>query len=147
MNNFNIFLLLSILSIVHAFKISLSHHKINYRLKTFTTDKELPIFVNIDSNLNKFISIYNELKVETLLGIHFTDITKEIQDFVTKEKIKDGIVSVLTKHTTTALTINEMESRLIDDTRQFLHKIAPSAYPYLHNDLHLRKWTEELAWW
>ena len=26
----------------------------------------------------------------------------------------------------------------MDDTRQFLLKLAPAAYPYLHNDLHLR---------
>lgn len=26
--------------------------------------------------------------------------------------------------------------RLIDDTRQFLLKLVPAAYPYLHNDIH-----------
>jgi thiamine phosphate synthase YjbQ (UPF0047 family) len=31
-----------------------------------------------------------------------------------------------------------MEGRLVDDVRQFLLKLAPPDYPYLHNDLHLR---------
>ena len=38
-----------------------------------------------------------------------------------------------------AITINEAEPRLMDDVRQFLRKLAPPEYPYLHNDLHLRE--------
>jgi hypothetical protein len=30
-------------------------------------------------------------------------------------------------------------TRLVDDARQFLLRLVPAAYPYLHNDLHLRK--------
>ena len=47
-------------------------------------------------------------------------------------------MTVYSRHTTTAITINEMEGRLVDDARQFLLKLVPAAYPYLHNDLHLR---------
>ena len=32
-----------------------------------------------------------------------------------------------------------MEGRLVDDLRQYLLKLVPADYPYLHNDLHLRK--------
>ena len=52
--------------------------------------------------------------------------------------VTEGHVSILSRHTTTSITINEMESRLVDDARQFLLKLVPPAYPYLHNDLHLR---------
>ena len=41
--------------------------------------------------------------------------------------------------------INEYESRLVDDVRQFLLKLAPASHPYLHNDLHLRPQSEEVA--
>ena len=83
-------------------------------------------------------SYYKELQYETLHGIHFTDITPDLREIVKESGIKDGVVSVLSRHTTCGITINEMEGRLVDDTRQFLLKLCPPAYPYLHNDLHLR---------
>lgn len=83
-------------------------------------------------------SYYKELQYETLHGIHFTDMTPDLREIVKESGIKDGVVSVLSRHTTCGITINEMEGRLVDDTRQFLLKLCPPAYPYLHNDLHLR---------
>jgi hypothetical protein len=57
---------------------------------------------------------------------------------VDKSGMTEGQVAVLSQHTTTAITVNEMEGRLVDDVRQYLVKLAPPSYPYLHNDLHLR---------
>ena len=59
-------------------------------------------------------------------------------EVVKKTGCKEGVVTVLSKHSTVSITINEMEGRLVDDTRQFLLKLAPQAYPYLHNDLDYR---------
>lgn len=81
---------------------------------------------------------FKQLAVPTKHGISFHDITADVQALVTDLGIQEGQVSVLSRHTTTAITINEMEHRLVDDARQFLLKLAPPAYPYLHNDLHLR---------
>lgn len=61
-----------------------------------------------------------------------------VRDIVTKSGCKEGIVTVLSRHSTVSVTINEMEGRLVDDTRQFLLKLAPPEYPYLHNDLDFR---------
>lgn len=55
----------------------------------------------------------------------------------------EGWVHIVSRHTTTAVTINECESRLMDDIRQFLLRLAPPQYPYLHNDIHLRPASEE----
>jgi hypothetical protein len=33
----------------------------------------------------------------------------------------------------------------MDDIRQFLLKLAPPSYPYLHNDIHLRPATEDVS--
>lgn len=81
---------------------------------------------------------YTEIKVPTLNGIHLSDITPQIRQFIKESGVTEGVVTVLSRHTTSAITINEMEGRLVDDTRQFLLKLVPVAYPYLHNDLHLR---------
>lgn len=58
--------------------------------------------------------------------------------------VQEGWVNVVSRHTTTAVTLNECESRLMDDVRQFLLKLAPPSYPYLHNDIHLRPATEDV---
>lgn len=51
---------------------------------------------------------------------------------------KEGILTVLSKHSTVSVIINEFEPRFMDDLRQFLLKQAPPDYPYLHNDLDFR---------
>lgn len=89
-----------------------------------------------------FITHFEEIKVPTGKGISLVDITNDIKNIVSKQQIKEGTVTVLSKHSTVSITINEMEPRLVDDTRQFLMKLAPAAYPYLHNDLEFRKGPE-----
>lgn len=85
------------------------------------------------------MKIYKEnIGVSTLDGVYVHDITTNIKQIVTKSGIKNGIVTVNSMHTTTAMAINEFESRLIDDLRIFLHKLVPPADKYLHNDIHLR---------
>ena len=86
----------------------------------------------------RFVANYVELKVETKKGIHLSDLTPQLKEAVAKSGVKEGVLTVLSRHTTTAITINEMEGRLVDDIRQWLLKLAPPDYPYLHNDLHLR---------
>lgn len=78
-------------------------------------------------------TLYSELSFPTLKGIHFSDLTKEVKKLVEESGIQEGVVLVTSQHTTCAVTINEMEARLVDDSRQFLLKLVPPAYPYLHN--------------
>ncbi|GAX85464.1 hypothetical protein CEUSTIGMA_g12880.t1 [Chlamydomonas eustigma] len=76
---------------------------------------------------------------ETGPGISITDITPEIKHEIEVLNIREGTVHVLSQHTTTAVTINESEPRLMNDIKQWLLKLAPPGEPYLHNDLHLRE--------
>lgn len=84
------------------------------------------------------LSHYEEIVTDTNHGIHFTDLTEQVQAIIDRAGVKTGCVSICSRHTTMGITINEMEGRLVDDTRQFLLKLCPPLYPYLHNDLHLR---------
>jgi secondary thiamine-phosphate synthase enzyme len=70
------------------------------------------------------------------IGIY--DVTKQIQAFVTSTQVQAGQVLVFSRHTTTALAINEYEERLLTDIKAYLRKLAPPGDKYLHNDLHLR---------
>ncbi|WIA37706.1 hypothetical protein OEZ86_014591 [Tetradesmus obliquus] len=82
---------------------------------------------------------YTQIEIETIPGIALFDITPQIRQRVQQLGVTEGFVNVLSRHTTTAVAINEYETRLLDDIRQFLRKLAPPSDPYLHNDLHLRE--------
>ncbi|MBE9192669.1 YjbQ family protein [Gloeocapsopsis crepidinum LEGE 06123] len=83
--------------------------------------------------------IKNELiEIKTSEGISIHNITLRIEKILTATAIQNGQVLVFSRHTTTALAINEDEERLLDDVKAHLEKLAPSSGKYLHNDLHLR---------
>ena len=84
----------------------------------------------------KIINHCLELKTEQ--GISLFDITQQIKDWLEQEQANNGFISVVSRHTTTALLINEFESRLVDDIKSFFAKLAPEGESYLHNDIHLR---------
>lgn len=81
---------------------------------------------------------HHVIELETGPGVSLTDITGRLRDAVAASGVVDGAVIVTSRHTTTALMINENEARLVDDVRQFLARLAPADAPYLHNDIHLR---------
>lgn len=78
------------------------------------------------------------LTIDTEPGIHIYNLTPEIERLLTKTGIQAGQVIVFSRHTTTALAINEYEPRLLEDLKVYLRKLAPETDRYLHNDLHLR---------
>lgn len=78
------------------------------------------------------------LEVETGEGICICNITPQIKSLLASTPIRNGQILVFSRHTTTALAINEDEERLLQDVKVFLRKLAPESDRYLHNDLHLR---------
>jgi secondary thiamine-phosphate synthase enzyme len=84
-----------------------------------------------------------EIKVETDKVIGIYNITPEIVKLLQATSIKNGQVLVFSRHTTTALAINENEERLLEDVKVYLRKLAPEDEKYLHNDLHLRDVPED----
>ncbi len=88
--------------------------------------------------------IINKLiEVETNPGINIHNITPQIETLIASTAIQNGQVIIFSRHTTTALAINENEERLLEDVKVFLRKLAPEADRYLHNDLHLRDVPED----
>ncbi|KRT54346.1 secondary thiamine-phosphate synthase enzyme YjbQ [endosymbiont of Ridgeia piscesae] len=81
---------------------------------------------------------YEEIELSTGTGVALHDITLQLQDLLARQGLQNGFLLVSSQHTTTALTINENESRLLDDLRLFLHRLAPPGDAYPHNDIHLR---------
>ena len=79
-----------------------------------------------------------EHRLTTGRGISLHDITAAVREAVAASGIAAGLVTVTSRHTTTALTINEFEPRLLEDLRAFLTRLIPPRDPYLHNDIRLR---------
>lgn len=80
----------------------------------------------------------NIIHLTTEEGVTTYNITARIKEIVAQSEIKGGSVLVFTKHTTTAVRINEHEERLLEDIKIFLEKVAPQDAHYLHDDIQLR---------
>ncbi|WP_094592107.1 secondary thiamine-phosphate synthase enzyme YjbQ [Vulcanococcus limneticus] len=66
------------------------------------------------------------------------DLTADLQALVSESGLGDGLLVAAGQHTTTALVVNENESRLLADIERFFLELVPPDRPWLHNDLHLR---------
>ena len=79
------------------------------------------------------------LKLNTLSGVDIIDLNAEVKNLVAESKVRNGIVMVFTKHTTTGIKIAENEMRLLVDMKLYLEKTAPLNGVYLHDNIHLRQ--------
>jgi len=75
---------------------------------------------------------------QTEKGLDFVDITDEIEEFVKKSDIKNGLINIQTMHTTAMLVFNENEPLLIKDMKKHLSKIAPDSLTYNHDNFEVR---------
>lgn len=59
-------------------------------------------------------------------------ITEDVKKIVASSKIKNGMVTVETKHTTTSIIVNEALECLESDIDEFLTNLIPEDAPYSH---------------
>jgi secondary thiamine-phosphate synthase enzyme len=78
------------------------------------------------------------LVLETHEPIQFVDLTDQVADIIRAARLRDGIVTVYSRHTTAAVRIQEDEPLLIEDLRAFLERSAPPLDHYQHNDFRVR---------
>jgi thiamine phosphate synthase YjbQ (UPF0047 family) len=95
-------------------------------------------------------------------AISVEDLTPYILDLLTASGMQQGAVHVISRHTTTAITINERESRLARDMEEYFLSLAPpdarsaavtaastnsgaAGRRYYHNDIDQRPESEEEA--
>lgn len=83
--------------------------------------------------------IYHQVEqISTQEPVSIVNLNPLIEVAIERSCIDNGFVIVSSRHTTTAITINEYEPRLLEDLRAWLRKLAPAQDKYLHNDIHLR---------
>jgi secondary thiamine-phosphate synthase enzyme len=78
------------------------------------------------------------LAFETTEPIQFLDITDEVNQAVRSTGVRDGIVTIVSRHTTMAVRIQEAEPLLLQDLLTFLRRLAPANVHYQHNDFRVR---------
>jgi secondary thiamine-phosphate synthase enzyme len=78
------------------------------------------------------------LAFETQEPIQFLDITDEISRLIRDSGVTDGIVTIVSRHTTAAVRLQEAEPLLLEDLLGFLRRLAPSNVHYQHNDFRIR---------
>jgi thiamine phosphate synthase YjbQ (UPF0047 family) len=109
-----------------------------------------------NQNLGAPICVYHQVDVPSSetnpvprQAISVEDLTPTLQRLLEESGMTNGLLTVISRHTTTSLTINEWESRLADDIAESLLRLVPpderSISPasqkdvtYKHNDIHLR---------
>ncbi|MBM4240262.1 MAG: YjbQ family protein [Euryarchaeota archaeon] len=88
--------------------------------------------------------LHESFGLRTSRRLEIRDITNEIAGILKKANIKNGLINVFTRHSTSGIVINENESRLIKDFENALKSLIPSDRNYLHNaidnnaDSHIR---------
>ena len=61
------------------------------------------------------------------------DITKDVEKYLIKSQLNDGIITLFVKGSTAALTTIEYEPGLIEDFPAMFEKIAPDKIAYKHD--------------
>lgn len=62
----------------------------------------------------------------------FINITEKVERIVNDTEITNGIVYIISAHTTTGVTVNESLECLQSDMQDFLTRIIPEDMPYAH---------------
>jgi secondary thiamine-phosphate synthase enzyme len=82
---------------------------------------------------------YTVIKLQTKEKYQFIDLTEEIQKAVRDSKIANGIINIVSRHTTTAILLNENEPLLLDDFIEAVENLIDDCRGFKHNDLKLRR--------
>ncbi|MCL4846241.1 MAG: secondary thiamine-phosphate synthase enzyme YjbQ [Acidobacteria bacterium] len=95
-----------------------------------------------DSQLDSpvaWTALHETLALRTADDVEFIDLTDAVLALVGRHRLVSGFVNVQTRHTTTAIVLNEAEPLLLDDFRRTLERVAPRLWGYAHDDFRRRR--------
>jgi secondary thiamine-phosphate synthase enzyme len=91
---------------------------------------------SIESKYSRFNSmqiITKTINTRTAKPIEIIDITAEVTAALSDSGLDSGQATVISRHTTAFISINEKEERLLEDMETFLKRLVPRDGNYLHN--------------
>ncbi|MDP8304978.1 MAG: secondary thiamine-phosphate synthase enzyme YjbQ [Candidatus Chlorobium antarcticum] len=77
--------------------------------------------------------VTSTLSLKSLKPIEIIDVTADAAKAVEASGMQEGLLTLLSQHTTACLNINENEERLMEDMETFLKRLAPRDGNYSHN--------------
>lgn len=86
-----------------------------------------------------FATFADAVSLRTQVRRQFIDVTELVAERVRRSGVREGIVSVQSHHTTTAVVVNEDEPLLRQDFARLLDRLCPPDLPYEHDDLARRQ--------
>lgn len=78
------------------------------------------------------------IRLHTEECLQFIDLTGDVVNLIEESGIGNGFVNIQTRHTTTAILVNENEPLLLEDMKRTLERLAPRYEPYRHDDFSIR---------
>ena len=72
----------------------------------------------------------HSLKIDTSKSFEIIDITSKINELI---DIEEGMISIFSKHSTSAIVVNENESGLLKDLEFTLNNLITDKYSYNHD--------------
>ena len=94
----------------------------------------MPVAVEARPALQHHLTI----SVVTRQTFEFVDLTSALATLVETLGVRDGVLTVQTRHTTTGLLINEHEPLLLEDLRAMFERLVPATTRYAHDDFAVR---------
>jgi secondary thiamine-phosphate synthase enzyme len=82
--------------------------------------------------------LHHLIRLSTTRSTEFVDVTDQLIDAVAQSGLRTGIVALQTRHTTTAVVVNEREPLLLTDFEVLFDRLAPQGAGYWHDELPLR---------
>jgi secondary thiamine-phosphate synthase enzyme len=76
-----------------------------------------------------------QLPISSNKKFDIIDITQEIENLINEVKISNGIVNVFSKHSTSAILINENEEGLLKDFENILNELIKKNNTYFHDKM------------
>lgn len=74
--------------------------------------------------------IQDSLKINTNKNFEIIDITSQINDII---EIENGIISIFSRHSTSAIVVNENEKGLLNDLEFILDNLVSDKFSYQHD--------------
>jgi secondary thiamine-phosphate synthase enzyme len=78
-------------------------------------------------------------RLRTERRLQFVDLKELVEERVRRSGVREGMVTVQSRHTTAAVLVNENEPLLLQDFEDLLRRWAPADARYRHNDLEARE--------
>ena len=72
--------------------------------------------------------------IDTDERLQLVDLTERIMGFVRQLRVREGVVSLWSMHTTCAVFINEFQTALLTDIKRFLELMVARDEEWRHND-------------